>query len=218
MSLFVKELDGSLQLTNLSYICLILIIGIILITNSIKNGSSSHKFQTKQLVFAALALALAVVTSFIKVYTFPFGGSITLLSMFFVCFVGYLYGPYIGITTAIAFGLLQFIIGPYILYPLQVIIDYPLAFGALGFSGFFANQKNGLTKGYILGLLGRYFFATLSGVIFFGQYVWEGWNPLSYSLAYNGAYIFSEAIITLVIIQLPPVKKALESIKNMSIR
>ncbi|MBE5947645.1 MAG: hypothetical protein E7261_01320 [Lachnospiraceae bacterium] len=59
--------------------------------------------------------------------------------------------------------------------------------------------------------------AVLSGVIFFGAYAWEGWNVTLYSMAYNGSYLALEAAITLVIIALPPVAKALKQIKQMTV-
>ena len=170
----------------------------------------------RKLVFCSAAVALSVVTSLIKLYDFPFGGSVTLCSMLFVTLIGYWYGPKLGLATGVSYGLLQFITGPYIVFPLQVLVDYPLAFGALGLSGFFWKSKNGLLKGYLAGVLGRYVFAVISGWIFFGIYAWEGWHPLPYSLAYNGAYIFTEAAITLVILSLPPVKKALLHVKQLA--
>ena len=100
-----------------------------------KEKKEKKKMGTKQLVFCAMAVALAMVTSMLKVYSFPFGGSITLFSMLFICFVGYVYGPATGILTGAAYGVLQFIIEPYIYFPLQVLVDYPLAFGVLGLSG-----------------------------------------------------------------------------------
>ena len=181
-----------------------------------KEAAVSSKFGTRQLVFCAAAMALSIVTSFMKLYTFPFGGSITLCSMLFVCLIGYWYGPKVGITTGLAYGLLQLVTGPYIVFPLQVLVDYPLAFGALGLSGFFWKSRHGLIKGYIAGVLGRYFFAVLSGWLFFGAYAWEGWSPLPYSLAYNGAYIFAEAAITLIILALPPVRKAMDYVKSQA--
>ncbi|MCX4317460.1 MAG: energy-coupled thiamine transporter ThiT [Lachnospiraceae bacterium] len=178
--------------------------------------SRGVRFETKQLVFCSAAVALSVVTSFIKVYTFPFGGSITLCSMLFVCLIGYWYGPRISLTTGLAYGLLQLVTGPYIVFPLQVLVDYPLAFGALGLSGFFWNSKHGLIKGYLVGVLGRYMFAVLSGWLFFGAYAWEGWAPLPYSLAYNAAYLVPEAVVTLMLLFLPPVKKAMDQVKQFA--
>ncbi len=147
---------------------------------------------------------------------FRSGGSITLCSMLFVCLIGYWYGPRISLTTGLAYGLLQLVTGPYIVFPLQVLVDYPLAFGALGLSGFFWNSKHGLIKGYLVGVLGRYMFAVLSGWLFFGAYAWEGWAPLPYSLAYNAAYLVPEAVVTLMLLFLPPVKKAMDQVKQFA--
>ena len=52
-----------------------------------------RKITTKQLVFSSAAIALAMVTSMIKLFELPMGGSVTLLSMLFITLVGYWYGP-----------------------------------------------------------------------------------------------------------------------------
>lgn len=51
-----------------------------------------------------MAMALAMLTSMVKVVDMPMGGSVTLLSMFFICLIGYLYGLRTGLTTAVAYG------------------------------------------------------------------------------------------------------------------
>lgn len=180
--------------------------------NSTAAASSSI---VRKLVFSAMAIALATVTSYIKLFEAPMGGSVTLLSMLFIVLIGYWYGPKAGLTAGIAYGILQFILNPYFVSLPQVLIDYPLAFGALGLSGFFSNRKYGLHIGYIVGVLGRYIFAILSGVVFFASYAPEGMHPFVYSAAYNGSYLGVEAVITLIVISLPPVSKALARIKNM---
>ena len=101
-------------------------------------------------------------------------------------------------------------------YPV-VLIDYPLAFGALGLSGFFAGKKHGLLFGYIAGVLGRYAFAVFSGFIFFGSYAPEGTPALLYSISYNATYILPEAIITSIIISVPTVSKALAQVKKNAV-
>lgn len=175
------------------------------------------RFTVKRLAFCAMAVALGTVLSYVKLFHFPWGGSITLLSMLVVALPGCFYGLGVGLITGVAYGALQLIIDPYVIFPLQLVVDYFLAFGALGLSGLFANAKNGLVKGYITGVIGRYVFAVLSGWIFFGEYAWEGWARLPYSLVYNGIYIFAEAAITIVIISLPPVKKAISRIKELAL-
>lgn len=180
-----------------------------------------RKMTTKQMVFAATAIALAtVIAVVIKLPSLPNGGSVTLFSMLLVALVGYWYGPAVGIMAAVGFGILQFITGPYVVHPLQVIIDYPLAFGALGFSGFFANKKNGLIKGYLAGVLGRFFFASLSGLIFYTVYVeslGENMVAIWASLVYNMSYILPEALMTLVLISVPAVKSALVKMKELAL-
>lgn len=177
-----------------------------------------QKIKTKYLVYAAVAMALAMVTSRIKLFSLPMGGEVTLLSMLFVVLVGYWYGPGPGFAAGAAYGLLQFVIEPYFFTIPQVIVDYPLAFGALGFSGFFHNSPNGLAKGYLVAVIGRGVFAFLSGWIFFGAYAADyGMSAQLYSLAYNGSYLAAEAVITLIVIHLPPVKKALEYVKRMAV-
>lgn len=184
---------------------------------SVAKQKSTGKLTVKQLVFCAMTLALGTVLSNIKLFSFPTGGSITLLSMLVICLPGYFFGLGAGLLTGVAYGVLQLVIDPYVLYPMQLVVDYLLAFGALGLSGLFTNAKNGLLKGYIVGVLGRFVFAVLSGWIFFGVYAWEGWNPLAYSVVYNAIYIFAEAAVTIIILLLPPVKKAMGSVKKMAL-
>ena len=219
MSFFIKEVDGDLVLQAGGYIAAAVILAVLVLIAGLllsKRGERK-KMSAKQLAFCAVALALAMVTSMIKLFRFPFGGSVTLFSMLFICLIGYFYGPGTGILTAVAYGFLQFILGPYIYTPIQVVVDYPLAFGALGLAGFFWKSKNGLLKGYIIGVVGRWVFSVISGWVFFGEYAWDGWAALPYFLCYNGAYIFAEAIITIILISIPPVKKAINYVKNMAL-
>ena len=95
-----------------------------------------------------------------------------------------------------------------------VILADDLGFGALGLAGFFANKKHGLQIGYIVAVFGRYVFAVISGVVFFGAYAPEGTPAIVYSLTYNATYIVPEAIATLIVISLPPVAKALAQVKK----
>lgn len=180
-----------------------------------------NKITTKQIVFSAMAIALAtVVATVIKLPSLPNGGSVTLFSMLLVTLVGFWYGPFLGIAAAVAYGILQFITGPYVVHPLQVVIDYPLAFGALGFSGFFTKSRNGLIKGYLAGVLGRFFFASLSGLIFYTVYVEgfrENFTAIWASLVYNMTYLIPEAGITLFLISIPAVKNVLGKVKEMAV-
>ena len=208
------------QPTVLGYVALV-VIGLLCIAVAVaivkRSGNGGKQITTRQLIFSAMAMALATVTSMIKLFDAPMGGSVTLCSMLFITLIGYWYGPRVGILTGVAYGILQLVIDPYILSLPQMIVDYPLAFGALGMSGFFSESKNGLQKGYLLGIFGRWVFAFLSGYIFFAYSAGDGWNPAAYSAVYNLAYIGIEGAITLVLISLPPVKNALLAVKKQAL-
>lgn len=177
----------------------------------------SVKLTAKQMAFCAVSIAMGTVLSNVKLFDPPFGGSVTLLSMLFICLPGYWFGPGAGLMTGIAHGILQLTIEPYVIHPVQLLTDYPLAFGALGLSGLFTDKKNGLLKGYLAGIIGRWIFTSLSGWIFFAEYAWAGWAPLPYSLVYNGNYLFLEAAITLALLAIPPVKEAFARVKRMAL-
>ena len=170
--------------------------------------------KVKKLAYCAMCLALAVVTNAITIFSLPNGGSITPCSMLFASLPGFFFGPAYGIVSGVAFGVLNFILKPYFYTPLQFICDYILAFGALGLSGLFAEKKNGLYIGYIVGCLGRFFFSFLSGVLFFAEYAPEGMSPAVYSAGYNISYIGIEMVLTLIILAVPAVRSALQMVKN----
>ena len=216
MSFFVTKADGAYSLTTAGYVAVAVILVALIVVAALfakREKKEKKKIGTKQLVVCAMAVALAMVTSMLKIYSFPFGGSVTLFSMLFICFVGYLYGPATGMLTGAAYGVLQLLIEPYIYFPLQVLVDYPLAFGALGLSVCFSKSKHGLVKGYLFGVLARYVFAVISGWLFYGEYAWDGWAALPYSLVYNGCYIFAEAALTVLVLSIPAVSKAMKKVK-----
>lgn len=211
--------DGSVRLKVVGIVIVVAIIVLLLITAAIlrhKNASKKRTLTTKQLVFSALAIALAMVCSLVKLFEAPMGGSVTLCSMLFIVLIAYWYGPYVGIMTGVAYGLVQFVMEPIFYTIPQMLFDYPLAFGALGLAGFFNRKKWGIQIGYMIAVLGRFLFATISGVIFFASYAPEGMHPLVYSIAYQGAYLLPEAIITLIIISIPAVAKALAQVQRQA--
>lgn len=222
MSIFVTEIideewGNYFELTGAGYGMLVAVMVLFLLVGCLlSNINGEKKFSTKALVFSAMAMALGVVTSMIKLVDMPMGGSVTLCSMLFICLIGYMFGLRTGLLTAIAYGVLQLVIDPYIISIPQMLTDYIFAFGALGLSGIFHDKKLGLIKGYLLGVLGRYFFTFLSGMIFFGSNAssYHMSAPV-YSLLYNGAYLVPEALITVVILFLPPVEKGIQRVKAM---
>ena len=137
---FMVTSDGGL--TTAGY-AIAIIAGIVLFLAAIYfagKHSEKQKLTTRQLVFCAVAMALAFVTSYLKIFTLPWGGSVTLCSMLFIVLVANWYGIGTGITVGLAYGILQFIQEPYVLSFFQVCCDYILAFAALGVAGFLQSR------------------------------------------------------------------------------
>ncbi|MDR2899433.1 MAG: energy-coupled thiamine transporter ThiT [Clostridiales bacterium] len=177
------------------------------------NLRKSKKLSAKALTYAAICIALATVLSNVKLLHLPYGGTLTACSMVFISFIGFWFGSFAGITAAVAYGLLQLVLDPHVIHPVQILLDYPVAFGMLGISGFFANRKYGLYTGFVVGALGRALCSTLSGVIFFAEYAGEQ-NVWIYSTLYNLSYIVPEIILTVLLISIPPMKKAILQVKS----
>lgn len=169
---------------------------------------------TKYLVLCAVLIALSIGLNQIKLLHLPYGGSITLLSMLAATMAGYFCGPKWGLASGLALGLLNLVIGGYVVHPVQLVLDYILAFTALGLSGFFTKKGTGLYVGYIVAVVGRFICSFLSGWIFFGEYAPEGMNPALYSFAYNGISIGAEGVITLIILAIPVVHETVYRLKD----
>lgn len=215
--------EGYYSLTKGGFIALAVIL-VLLLTGAafLFNKQKSVRLGTRQLVFSAAAIALGFATSYIKLYSMPWGGSVTLCSMLFVCLAGYFYGPKIGLIAALSYGILQLLQdgGSYILDPFQVCCDYFFSFMALGISGFFSDKKNGLLKGYLASIFGRGVFLSLGGYIYWMSYMPESFPKVLsgiYPIVYNYSYILIEGIITVIIISIPAVKESLKRIKEMAV-
>lgn len=171
---------------------------------------------TRKLVCCVVTIGLATIFANIQLYALPSGGNITLLSMLVIALPGYWYGVGTGVAIGVAYGIFQMLIDPYMVSFSQIIVDYFLAFGAIGLSGLFSNHRFGLILGYWTGILGRYLFAVISGAVFFGAYAWEGWSPITYSVVYNAMYIFAEGVLTTVILMLPFVHQGMTKLKGVA--
>lgn len=217
---FMVNAEGGLTTAGYA-ICIVLgivVFGIALFFAG--KNSEKNKMSAKQLVCCAMAMALAFITSYIKIFSLPWGGSVTLCSMLFIVLVANWYGVRTGILVGFTYGMLQFLQEPYVLSLFQVCCDYVLAFAALGVAGFFAKQKNGLLKGYIVAVLARGAFHALGGYLYWMDYMPDNF-PKSlaavYPIAYNYSFLLAEGLITIVIISIPAVQKALGRVKKIAV-
>ncbi len=160
--------------------------------------------RTKMLAEMAVAIALGTALSFLKFSIWPQGGSVTAASMVPLFWFALRRGAKLGITAGVVYGMVQLVQEPFIVHPAQVLLDYPIAFGALGLAGLFSDHA---TLGVASGICGRFLAHFVSGVIFFATYAPEiylglniGANAYAYSALYNGSYLVPELVISLTLI------------------
>ncbi|ERI95143.1 putative proton-coupled thiamine transporter YuaJ [Clostridiales bacterium oral taxon 876 str. F0540] len=166
------------------------------------------KLTTSIMTQIGVALALGTVLKMVKFYQLPNGGSATLGSMVPILIIALFYGPEIGMLTGLLFGIIDFILAPYIMHPVQVLFDYPLAFTALGVAGYFKDKKKPyMLLGIILAIFSRFLFHFISGIVFYGSYAAPGQSAAAYSFLYNLSYIGPEGILCIIVLAILPVKQ-----------
>ena len=155
---------------------------------------------------SGLMLAMAVILTAFPFYRMPNGGSVTLGGMLPLFFISFAYGPEVGMLAGFAYSLMNLVMAPYILHPVQVLFDYPLPFMALGLAGCFPrHHMAGITAAVAV----RLFFHFLSGVVFLGSYAPASTSIYLYSFVTNLTYLLPNLVICLVFYRLLPVERFL---------
>ena len=168
--------------------------------------------NTRALVYGAVAIALATALSYARLFRMPQGGSITPASVLPLMIYSMMFGTRRGVLVCLIYGTLQALQDPYILHPMQFLLDYPLAYGLMGISGFLAEKKLFKNKHIVNFILGgivavalRYACHVCSGVFAFADYFYWDEELMStyattaaYSLAYNSS-VFVDMSIALAI-------------------
>jgi thiamine transporter len=187
----------------------------ILISRVLKAYGKKDTFNTKKLTYGSMCIALSFVLSYIRLYHWPQGGSITPGSMLPLMLFAFIFGPVEGILAGMVYGLLQFIQDPFVVHWFQLLLDYPLAFGAIGLAGYF---KSNFSLGILAGGFGRFFFHFLSGLFFFADYAAQAhMNPVIYSIMVNGLIVGTEVLICFAISFVPNLKHAFKKLKSQAI-
>jgi len=151
--------------------------------------------KTRVMVEIALMVAFSYVLSFVRVVEMPQGGQVS-LQMIPLFIVALRLGAGPGMVAGLLFAGLKLLIDPFVVHPVQLLLDYPLAFGAVGLAGFFRKQP---LIAIPVGGLARFAMHYLSGVVFFGQYAPEGTSAYLHSFIYNITYIAPEIVLALII-------------------
>ena len=170
------------------------------------------RWTARMIANAALCLALAFVLSYIKLFDLPQGGAVTAASLLPIIAFAYSYGLAPGLVVGVAYGLLQMIQDPWIVSPVQAILDYPLAFACIALAAVARKLPDswGWLAGIALGGVGRFVCHVLSGVVFFAEYAeGTGLSPFVYSVSYN-SFVFVDLAICAVVMAFPQLRRALK--------
>lgn len=162
------------------------------------------------LVEAGVMLALAIVLSKIKIYQAPNGGSVTAGSMIPIIIFSMRWGLGPGIVAGATFGLLKWMLGGWYFSPIQILLEYPIAFGCLGLAGMFSNSLTNVKEinyfkvvsSVLVAISGRFMCHFLAGLIFFKDTLPEGISPWISSASYQATYLVPEFVISAVLLSL----------------
>ena len=169
---------------------------------------TSKRWNAKAVAFAALSIALSYVLSCFRLYRMPQGGSVTPGSMLPIMLFAAAYGVGPGVVVGVVYGALQYLQGGWFLNVWQFLLDYLLAFGALGLAGLAKKLPKtwGLYAAIIIAAVTRALSATLAGYMFWDTAFWP-------SLVYNGTYLIPDTLICIVLALLvaKPVMKILQA-------
>lgn len=171
-------------------------VGVILLLGAILliAGKTRRQWNAKTIAFAALSISLSFVLSCFRLYRMPQGGSVTPGSMLPIMLFSAAFGVGPGLLCGLSYGVLQYLQGGWFLNIWQFLLDYILAYAALGLTGLYGKmpKKGGLYISMILAALGRALSATLAGYVFWNTALWP-------SLIYNGTYLIPETAICILL-------------------
>jgi thiamine transporter len=178
------------------------------------NANPAH-WSVHLIAEIGIALALSVVFGPLLIRYVPLrmpqGGSFS-LEMVPLLFVAVRRGVVPGVILGLLYGCVQLLpdLQPYIYHPAQVVLDYPLAFAAVGLAGLVpVSGWRSMWSAVAAGSAARLVFHFLSGLIFFQTFApsWE-W-PWLYALTYNLVFLVPEAVLTGIVLR--PILKSMDA-------
>lgn len=182
----------------------ILVIAIVLMS-VFGDKEKQSEFNTKSLTYAAICVATSFALSYVKFFSLPQGGSVTFASMLPLCLYSYMFGTRKGVIAGVVYGLLQFIQSPQFYQPMQALLDYPIAFSAIGLAGIarrFKFLKGNMFAEFAVGtsiaIVLRYFAHVISGYFVFSSWMMPGYTAVSWAFVYNLFTIVDLAIVLAV--------------------
>lgn len=163
-------------------------------------------------IFAGLAMALEYVPHDLGVSSVQLSYGLIPLSVYSLR-----RGPVPGMLAGLVWGLLDMWLrgSGSLLNPVQIILEYPVAFGVVGLIGITApyvqqhlragNIKRavaGVVGGFIIGDFLKYLCHYFAGVFFWGSYAPKGQSAWLYSLIINGGSFIANLIMGVIVFAL----------------
>ena len=163
----------------------------------------------------AILIALSLALMPIEIPGPAFGGDIDLV-MIPLFILAYRNGAIYGIASGAVFGFLKCLIGGGISWGLpSILLDYVLAYAAVGVAGIFKQKNWAIELSTFVGCFVRFIIHFISGVTL---YIIVSpteiasmtiANPVIYSIVYNGLYMLPNTVIAIIVMSLLrlPLKK-----------
>ena len=212
-----EEESGLTATSSLIAIAAVAVLMVVLLILSAKRV----KWNASMIAKAAVCIALSYLLSMIRLFRMPMGGTVTPVSLLPLILFSMAFGAKEGVLVGCAAGLLQLFVDPYVIHPIQLLVDYPMSYAAIALCCVAKvlplPKVLRLPVGVILGYMGKFLMAVLSGVVFFAEYAGDQ-GALLYSLAYNISYIGPEMAACAVIAFIPAVAKLPELLSKNSKR
>lgn len=140
---------------------------------------------------SGILVALAVVLAQLQLFPLPQGGSVTPGACLPIWIVAWRHGVRVGVLAGMALGTVLALLAPAHWHILQVLLDYPLAFGMLGLAGACRHWL----AGAVLASTARFACHVAAGLFFFREFVPAGWVPWQWAVAYNALIVVPEAAV-----------------------
>lgn len=155
--------------------------------------------RLKTMTECGMLLATALALANFKLYQLPSGGSVSLTPLPLLL-IAARHGVKTGGLCGVLLGLLLMTMRPYIVHPLQFILDYPLAHAALGLAGA-VNWESPLKAATATTLANflRLHFHVIAGAVFFVSEQSSLTKMLAASYAYNLGHILPETFICAIL-------------------
>lgn len=173
-------------------------------TLAIVFGKKTPALDTRGIVYAAVCIAMSFALSYVRFLELPQGGSITFASLVPLMVFSYMYGIRKGVMAGIIYGFLQFVQAPWFYHPVQFLLDYPIAFSAIGLAAIFHEVglfKKSRVLQFALGAAAvsviRYLSHVVSGIFVFGSADPDNYSAVAWSFLYN-TFTFADIAIAIV--------------------